>query len=220
MVRCTLCLRMVCQQLHRSLGLSFVCFWGSHALCNDTAELPSICDTTGITGRVPCLVLCACRYGEVEQNCNRAVWVYQQINQPSNSRPVITATTMQALALVLLGRASEAEQLATSCLEAARQLPGPVGERNSFVASCYNCLGEVYREMGRLAESEAAAREGLAMREKVRLGLGVGCRVVVTWWHGARSRSCSMIDRPCLAVWQCRLGLSCGIDWLGSAPSL
>lgn len=106
----------------------------------------------------------------MEANCNRAVWVYQQINQPSNSRPVITATTMQALALVLLGRASEAEQLATSCLEAAKQLPGPVGERNSFVASCFNCLGEVYREMGRLAESEAAAREGLAMREKVRLG--------------------------------------------------
>jgi hypothetical protein len=96
------------------------------------------------------------------------VWVYQQINQPANSRPVITATTMQALALVLLGRASEAEQLATSCLEAAKQLPGPGGERNSFVASCFNCLGEVYREMGRLAESEAAAREGLAMREKVR----------------------------------------------------
>lgn len=105
----------------------------------------------------------------METNCSRAVWVYQQISQPANSRPVITATTMQALALVLLGRASEAEQLATSCLEAAKQLPGPVAERNSFVASCHNCLGEVYREMGRLADSEAAAREGLAMREKVRL---------------------------------------------------
>jgi hypothetical protein len=103
----------------------------------------------------------------VEANCSRAVWVYRQINQPANSRPVITATTMQALALVLLGRASEAEQLANSCLEAAKGLPGPVGERNSFVASCFNCLGEVYREMGRLAESEAAAREGLALRQKV-----------------------------------------------------
>lgn len=127
----------------------------------------------------------------MEQNCNRAVWVYQQISQPANSRPVITATTMQALALVLLGRASEAEQLATSCLEAARQLPGPVGERNSFVASCYNCLGEVYREMGRLAESEAAAREGLAMREKVR-------RCLCGWLMGTVTGQCSFA--ACVAL--------------------
>eukprot|EP00775_Hariotina_reticulata_P003910 gene3910-4164_t len=106
------------------------------------------------------------RYAEVESNCSRAVWVYQQLNQPSNSKPVITATTMQALALVLLGRANEAEQLATSCLEAAKVMQGSASERNSFVASCQNCLGEVLREMGRVADAEAAAREGLAIREK------------------------------------------------------
>jgi hypothetical protein len=107
------------------------------------------------------------------------VWVYQQLNQPASSKPVIVATTMQALALVLLGRANEAEKLATDCLEAARHMSGPAAERNSFVASCHNCLGEVLREMGRLNDAEAAAREGLAMREKVRC-----CRaslLFVTW---------------------------------------
>jgi hypothetical protein len=96
--------------------------------------------------------------------------VYQQLNQPTSSKPVIVATTMQALALVLLGRANEAEKLATDCLEAAKHMSGPAAERNSFVASCYNCLGEVLREMGRLPDAEAAAREGLAMREKVGSG--------------------------------------------------
>ncbi|WIA36602.1 hypothetical protein OEZ86_007890 [Tetradesmus obliquus] len=106
------------------------------------------------------------KYAEVESHCSRAVWVYQQLNQPASSKPVIVATTMQALALVLLGRANEAEKLATDCLEAARHMSGPAAERNSFVASCHNCLGEVLREMGRLPDAEAAAREGLAMREK------------------------------------------------------
>lgn len=78
---------------------------------------------------------------------------------------------MQALALVLLGRASEAEQLATNCLAAAKQMSGSAAERSSFVASCYNCLGEVLKEMGRLGEAEEAAREGLAMREKVGFGV-------------------------------------------------
>jgi hypothetical protein len=128
----------------------------------------------------------------VEAHCSRAVWVYQQISQPANSKPVITATTMQALALVLLGRASEAEPAAKICLEAAKQLPGPAAERASFVASCYNCLGEVLREMGSLAEAEAAAREGLAMREKVR-------------WHGrARARVC-----VCVCVCVCVRARSC-----------
>ena len=103
----------------------------------------------------------------MESHCSRAVWVYHQLNQSASSKPVIVATTMQALALVLLGRASEAEQLAIDCLEAAKQMSGPAAERNSFVASCYNCIGEVLREMGRVADAEAAAREGLAMREKV-----------------------------------------------------
>jgi hypothetical protein len=118
------------------------------------------------------------------------VWVYQQLNQPASSKPVIVATTMQALALVLLGRANEAEKLATDCLEAARHMSGPAAERNSFVASCHNCLGEVLREMGRLPDAEAAAHEGLAMREKVKFGLSIckswqGMTREVTWSHHA-----------------------------------
>jgi len=75
---------------------------------------------------------------------------------------------MQALALVLLGRANEAEQLATSCLEAAKQMQGSASERNSFVASCQELFGwQVLREMGRVADADAAARESLAIREKV-----------------------------------------------------
>lgn len=107
-------------------------------------------------------------FAEVESHCSRAVWVYHQLNQPANSKPVITATTMQALSLVLLGRANEAEALASGCLEAARSMPGSPAERNSFVASCFNCLAEVLRESGRVADAEDAAREGLAIREKVR----------------------------------------------------
>jgi hypothetical protein len=124
------------------------------------------------------------RYAEVESHCSRAVWVYQQLNQPSNSKPVITATTMQALALVLLGRANEAEQLATSCLEAAKQMPGSASERNSFVASCQNCLGEVLREMGRVADADAAAREGLAIREKVGM-TAISRLLFASWGRGA-----------------------------------
>lgn len=53
-------------------------------------------------------------------------------------------------------------------------MTGPAAERNSFVASCYNCLGEALRETGKVADAEAAAREGLAMREKV----GVCCAAI------------------------------------------
>jgi hypothetical protein len=71
------------------------------------------------------------------------------------------------LGLRIGGFINEAEKLATDCLESAKHMSGPAAERNSFVASCHSCLGEVLREMGRLPDAEAAAREGLAMREKV-----------------------------------------------------
>lgn len=103
---------------------------------------------------------------------------------------------MQALALVLLGRASEAEQLATNCLEAAKHMTGPAAERNSFMASCYNCLGEALREMGRVTEAEAAAREGLAMREKV--GASGGLR---QWlWVCSSISACWLAGTRCLTV--------------------
>ena len=126
-----------------------------------------------------CITTCACnatpslhRYAEVESICGRAVLLHQQLNTPPSSKPVLVAKTMRALALVLLGRAAEAEPLAVSCLEAVHSMPGPPAERSSFLASCHNCHAEVLRELGRLNDAETAAREGLALREKVWVELG------------------------------------------------
>jgi hypothetical protein len=122
------------------------------------------------------------RYSEVEKLCSRAASILLQAppstlgrggsaSGAGGLRPVLVAQTMQALALVLMGRPAEAERLARSCLEAAeQQLPteGPAAaERNRLVASASNCLSEALRELGRLDDAEAACRKGLALREKV-----------------------------------------------------
>ncbi|KAI8464297.1 MAG: hypothetical protein J3K34DRAFT_120548 [Monoraphidium minutum] len=122
------------------------------------------------------------RYSEVEKLCSRAASILLQAGtspagrggsgggSASLLRPTIVAQTMQALALVLMGRPAEAEQLVRTCLEAAeRQLPpeGPAAaERARLVASASNCLSEALRELGRLEDAEGACRKGLALREK------------------------------------------------------
>lgn len=125
----------------------------------------------------------------MEKLCGRAAGILLSATTPTGRagsggggpagaalRPTLVAQTMQALALVLMGRPSEAELLARTCLEAAEgQLPaeGPAGsERNRLVASASNCLSEALRELGRLEEAEAACRKGLALREKVGRGSG------------------------------------------------
>jgi tetratricopeptide (TPR) repeat protein len=125
------------------------------------------------------------RYSEVEKLCGRAAAILQPTAgsasrraaggpAASGLRALLVAQTMQALALVLMGRPSEAEALARGCLEAAEaQLPseGAAGaDRDRLIASASNCLSEALRELGRLDEAEAACRKGLALREKVRPG--------------------------------------------------
>jgi hypothetical protein len=99
----------------------------------------------------------------------------------SGLRALLVAQTMQALALVLMGRPSDAEELVRGCLSAAEaQLPseGPAAsDRDRIVASASNCLSEALRELGRLDEAEAACRRGLALREKVRAAAAAAARV-------------------------------------------
>lgn len=156
---------------------------------------PEVAAATQTVGEV---MLDLGRYSEVEKLCGRAASMLLQGPAPARRapsaaaasgagapaaagglRPLLVAQTMQALALVLLGRPSEAEPLARGCLTMAEeQLPseGPAApERSRLVASASNCLSEALRELGRLEDAEAACRAGLALREKVRPTDGSSC---------------------------------------------